>query len=635
MGIYLDMRRNDKGNLALGTHPNENYAREILQLFSVGLNRMWPDGTLVINSQGDLVPTYNQDVIIGFAHVFTGWNYWQTNQANGRLPANWNPNANYTNAMVLVPTHHELGTKRLLDNVILPAAWGAQADSSTTNFDNYCSRDLKLALDSIFYNENVGPFICRQLIQRLVTSHPSRDYLYRVVQAFNDNGRGVRGDMQAVVKAILLDYEARSTNAIATPTQGKQREPLLRATSIARAFPAPLPLKATYRQSGSQTVTVISSKPHRLSSGNTVFLYFGKTGPRSQTYSVTVTDPRSFTIGVSGASFGTYDQSGTTITVSNSNHGLAIGQQVYLTFTSGGAPSAIYTVVSVPGSSVFTVTAVSPATRAGDCAFSKWTGVGYIQSGSNITFITSAPHGLIAGKYVYVDFLGIGSSTNGSYRVAGVVSPTRFTIVSSASANRTESDSTLFPLAAAPVNRSGGVTIRYCTWNMDYTDGGFSSSLSQTPLNSPTVFNFFFPDYKFQGILASAGLTTPEFQLTSDTSSILQMNFLSGGIFSSSGNTNGLSSFIGGNGSIMLDLGPWMTVANTSDAGIPGLVDSLGTLLCAGQLSTAAKNVIVTYVANTSRFPLASPTPTNTQMRDRVRAVVHLIVSSPEFIVQR
>jgi hypothetical protein len=85
----------------------------------------------------------------------------------------------------------------------------------------------------------------------------------------------------------------------------------------------------------------------------------------------------------------------------------------------------------------------------------------------------------------------------------------------------------------------------------------------------------------------------------------------------------------------MLDLGPWMTVANTSDAGIPGLVDSLGTLLCAGQLSTAAKNVIVTYVANTSRFPLASPTPTNTQMRDRVRAVVHLIVSSPEFIVQR
>ena len=193
--------------------------------------------------------------------------------------------------------------------------------------------------------------------------------------------------------------------------------------------------------------------------------------------------------------------------------------------------------------------------------------MGYTQSGTNIIFITSAPHGLSSGKYVYVDFLGNGSSTNGSYRVARVDSPTRFTVFSSASANRTESDSTLFPLVAAPVTRSGSVTIRYSTWNMSYTDGGNSSSLSQTPLNAPTVFNYFFPDYKFQGILASAGLTTPEFQLTSDTSTILQMNFLSGGIFSSSGNTNGLSSFASGNGSIMLDIGPWMTPANTSNAG--------------------------------------------------------------------
>jgi hypothetical protein len=113
------------------------------------------------------------------------------------------------------------------------------------------------------------------------------------------------------------------------------------------------------------------------------------------------------------------------------------------------------------------------------------------------------------------------------------------------------------------------------------------------------------------------------------------MNFLSGGIFSSSANTNGLSSFASGNGSIMLDLGPWMTQANTSDAGIPGLVDGLNTLLCAGQLSNAAKSIIVNYVANTSRFPLASPVPTNPQMRDRVRAVVHLITASPEFSVQR
>jgi uncharacterized protein (DUF1800 family) len=103
---------------------------------------------------------------------------------------------------------------------------------------------MDVALDSIFYNQNVGPFICRQLIQRLVTSHPSRDYLYRVVQKFNDNGAGVRGDMKAVIKAILLDYEARSSSLLATPTFGKQREPVLRATSIARALPAPAPIKA-------------------------------------------------------------------------------------------------------------------------------------------------------------------------------------------------------------------------------------------------------------------------------------------------------------------------------------------------------------------------------------------------------
>ena len=104
MGLYLNMQGNDKGSLITGTHANENYAREIMQLFSIGLNRMWPDGTLVMNSTGNLVPTYDQNVIMGFAAAFTGWNYYQTNQANGRLPTNFSPSANYTNPMVLVPT---------------------------------------------------------------------------------------------------------------------------------------------------------------------------------------------------------------------------------------------------------------------------------------------------------------------------------------------------------------------------------------------------------------------------------------------------------------------------------------------------------------------------------------------------
>src|SRR5712691_1150834 len=98
----------------------------------------------------------------------------------------------------------------------------------------------------MFNNQNVGPFICRQLIQRLVTSNPSRDYVYRVVQKFNDNGAGVRGDLQAVVKAILLDYAARSSSLTGVSTYGKQREPLLRITTPARALPAPAPLSGTY-----------------------------------------------------------------------------------------------------------------------------------------------------------------------------------------------------------------------------------------------------------------------------------------------------------------------------------------------------------------------------------------------------
>ena len=225
MGLYLSMLGNNAGSIITGLHADENYAREVQQLFSIGLNRLWPDGSLILNAQDNLVPTYNQNEIMGFASVFTGWNYYQTNQANGRLPSNWYPAYNDTNPMVLVPSHHELGTKLVLDNVVLPPAWGNQAIPSTTN-DAYCSQDLEPALDSIFNNQNVGPFICRELIQRLVTSNPSRDYVYRVAQVFNDDGTGVRGNLQAVVQAILLDYEARSPDLIPQPTYGKQREPL-------------------------------------------------------------------------------------------------------------------------------------------------------------------------------------------------------------------------------------------------------------------------------------------------------------------------------------------------------------------------------------------------------------------------
>src|SRR5262249_54362077 len=285
MGLFLDMRGNSKGSIVTGIHANENYAREIMQLFSIGLNRMWPDGSLVMDSTGNLVPTYDQNVIMGFASVFTGWNYYQNNQANGRLPTNFNPPSNYTQPMVLVPSHHDLGTKLLLDNVMLPQAWDSQADPNSANYDAYGLQDLESALDNIFNNQNVGPFICRQLIQRLVTSNPSRDYLCRVVQKFNDNGAGVRGDMQAVIKAILLDYEARSSTLLSQPTFGKQREPLLRATATARAFPGPAPVAGTYLQTGTPSVAVTTPGPHRLNTLDIVWLIFSDTSGQPAPYS--------------------------------------------------------------------------------------------------------------------------------------------------------------------------------------------------------------------------------------------------------------------------------------------------------------------------------------------------------------
>jgi Protein of unknown function (DUF1800)/PA14 domain/CHRD domain/Bacterial TSP3 repeat/Putative Ig domain len=634
MGLYLDMRRNDKANSILGTRPNENYAREIMQLFSIGLNRMWPDGTLVLNSQGEIVPTYDQHVIEGYARVFTGWNYCQTNQVKGRLPTNWNPPPNYTNVMVLVSQHHELGTKALLDNIVLPPANGPQTDLNTTNFDAYCSQDLDKALDSLFYNENVGPFICRELIQRLVTSHPSRDYVYRVVQAFDNNEAGVRGDMKAVIKAILLDYEARSPALLDEPTFGKQREPLLRATAVARAFPSPVVLSGSYSQKGTPSATITTSKPHRLGPGDDVFLSFsGTKAPASHIYyNVAITGPNTFTVTPDGYSLGTYGQSANVITVTNSNHGLAVGYQIYLTTTSGGAQSGIYIVQSVPSSSIFTLTASDSATRSGTCLFPSWDGSTLDQSQTNITVTTSAPHCLAAGNIVYVVFPVGSPQTNGVFKVASVSGPFQFKIRTPLANDSLDYDAQILPLVPAPLTRSGNVSVGYSTWDMEYTDTGWSSSLSQTPLHSPTVFNFFFPDYKFPGVLASSGLTTPEFQLTSDSSVIMQMNFFSTSMLNNGSNTNGLSSFVSGNGSIALDLSPWMTPAYTADSGIPGLVDALSSLLCAGQVSDGTKQIIVSYVAN-PRFPYT--TPTATQMRDRVRAVAHLIATSSEFAIQR
>jgi uncharacterized protein (DUF1800 family) len=642
MGLYLNMQANDKGNIVTGTHANENYAREINQLFSIGLNRWWPDGTLVLNSSGNLVPTYNQNVINGFAQAFTGWNYWQTNQGNGRLPSNFSPAANYTNPMVLVPTHHDLSTKLVLDNVVLPPAWGNQTNSAFTNFDNYCSQDLEQAIDAIYNHPNVGPFICRQLIQRLVTSNPSRGYLYRVVQTFNDNGAGVRGDMSAVINAILLDSEARSVNMVATNTYGKQREPLLRVTAVARAFPSPMPSVATYTESGTQTIAITNPVAHRMNNGDMVTLSFtdtsGNTPPPSQPYSITYVSTNVFNITCPNLTVGTYTQTNSVITVTMTSHGLLVGNTIYLQFTSGGSVSGLFTVASSTANQ-FTVATGDSTGRAGSCLLPKIAASGFVQTGTTVTVYCAGPHGLTGNETFYVPANTVGLPS-GFYLVNTIPDATHFTFSSSANNNQTQSAFTLYPLITPPLTRSGNTTLRWSTWNLGYTDSDPTYNLGQSPLSANTVFNFFFPNYAFPGALASAGLTTPEFQLTSDTSVALQMNFLESGVLTNSSNnansvnTNGLSSFTTGNGSIVLDLGPWLTTNYAANASIPALVDTMNSLLTAGQLPVAAKTNIVNYVTNTVNFPYSAP-PTPTQIRDRVRAVVHLLICSPDFTIQK
>lgn len=222
MGSFLDMLKNDKANASGTRLPNENYAREIMQLFSIGLYHLSLDGSLTLSSVGSPIPTYDQNAILGTAAVLTGWTYAQTTN-----PPVFNPPADWRHPMVNVASHHSPDAKTILNGVLIPAGQTAAQDFSTT-------------LDTIFNHPNVGPFVCRQLIQRLVTSNPSPGYLHRVTTVFNNNGQGVRGDLRAVVRAILMDYDARGS-AKSGQGAGHEREPVVRLTNLLRAFNASSP----------------------------------------------------------------------------------------------------------------------------------------------------------------------------------------------------------------------------------------------------------------------------------------------------------------------------------------------------------------------------------------------------------
>ncbi len=223
MGYYLDMLKSQKEDAATGRRPNENYGREVLQLFSVGLAQLNIDGTPVLDGFGKPVPTYDEDVVAGFAKAFTGWSFAGANTADPKTFQS--AKENWTSPMVAWPSQHSTAEKRLLAGTILPPFQTPE-------------RDLKDALDNIFYHPNVGPFICRQLIQRLVTSNPSRGQIERCATTFGNNGAGVRGDLAAVVKAILLDPESRDLSASAGAGFGKLKEPVIRFAGMLRAFGA-------------------------------------------------------------------------------------------------------------------------------------------------------------------------------------------------------------------------------------------------------------------------------------------------------------------------------------------------------------------------------------------------------------
>lgn len=225
MGEYLDMRNNDKADANRGTKANENYARELMQLFTIGLLQLNQDGMLQLDASGNPIPTYDQAVIQNFAKIYTGWTY---PTKPGATLQKHNP-AYYSGPMVPFESNHDTTAKTLLNGLAVPAGGTAASD-------------LKVALDNIFNHPNIAPFISKQLIQHLVTSNPSPAYVSRIAAVFNNDGSGTRGDLRAVVKAILLDPEARAGDdgpSLTPPdTSGHLREPVFAVSAILRGLGA-------------------------------------------------------------------------------------------------------------------------------------------------------------------------------------------------------------------------------------------------------------------------------------------------------------------------------------------------------------------------------------------------------------
>ena len=234
MGYYLSYIDNEPTNEALNIHPDENYAREIMQLFTIGLYELNQDGSLILDDEEMPIETYDNNDIGEFARIFTGLTpagYWAPWEDLSEEEVQWGvwyntiPFIDATLPLVMNEDYHEVGEKHLLNGAsTVVGASGTQ--------------DIASALDNLFYHSNTAPFISKHLIMRLVKSNPSPEYIGRIADVFNSNENGVRGDLGSVVKAILLDEEARDCEWLGHPSSGKMREPMIRYNQLLKAFDA-------------------------------------------------------------------------------------------------------------------------------------------------------------------------------------------------------------------------------------------------------------------------------------------------------------------------------------------------------------------------------------------------------------
>ena len=230
MGTYLNMAGNSR------VSPNENYAREVMQLFSIGVDKLNQDGTPVLDANGNRVPTYGQTDVTNFARVFTGWVIGTTNvnTFNGQtVPDYLSPMLITNNVGANGPA--DTDAKTLLNGLQLPAC--SDCAGNAAKLIAYKNAELNAAIDNLFNHQNTAPYVCTQLIHSLVTSNPSPAYVGRCSAAFANNGSGVRGDMKAIITAILLDPEARG-DVKTDPNYGRLREPVQFILGLLRSFNA-------------------------------------------------------------------------------------------------------------------------------------------------------------------------------------------------------------------------------------------------------------------------------------------------------------------------------------------------------------------------------------------------------------